>query len=206
MWPRARRYLQGIEAHGGVSPGGAEVHQQAHQPSQAQDRQQDQHRLHRGPAGQRRGWGRPGARARRPYRVLGRAVPGKHLERAWSCRLGTVAQDLGVAGKLRRPEWQGVGVLELGRWGPRFKSGSSPAWLKGRDWQRSRGRAEAWTVGPGGMDLEGLPLPPPQVPQGATMHFKAPLAWVALPLAEGRVAKRKAWGVGGWPLQQDMVP
>ena len=25
-----------------------------------------------------------------------------------------------------------------------------------------------------------------------------------LALAEGRVAKRKAWGVGGWALQQDM--
>ena len=57
VWPRARRYLQGIEAHGGVGPGRAEVHQHAHQPGQAQDRQQDQHRLHCGPAGQRLGWG-----------------------------------------------------------------------------------------------------------------------------------------------------
>ena len=74
-----------------------------------------------------------------------------------------------------------------------------PSLAQGKGVAAVQGRAEAWTVGPGGMDLEGLPLPPPQVPQGATMHFKAPLAWVALPLAEGRVAKRKAWGVGGGP-------
>lgn len=147
----------------------------------------------RGGAGGGQGPGRGGG----PYRVLGRAVPGKHMERGWSSRPGTAAQDLGVAVKLKHPEWQGVGVLELGRWGPRSKPGSSPAWLKGREWQLSRGRAEAWTVGPGAMDLEGLPLPPPQIPWGATMLFKAPLPWVALLLAEGRVAKRKAWGVGG---------
>lgn len=94
--------------------------------------------------------------------------------------------------------------MELGRWDPSSKPGSSQAWLKGREWQLSRGRAEAWTVGPRDMDLEGLPLPPPQGPRGVTMLLKAPLAWVALPLAEGRVAKRKAWGVGGWALQQDM--
>ena len=46
------------------------------------------------------------------------------------------------------------------------------------------------------MDLKGLPLRPPQGPRGVTVLLKAPLAWVALPLAEDRVAKRKAWGVG----------
>lgn len=53
--PRAWKYLKGIEAHGGVGPAWAEVHQHADQPGQAQDGQQDQHRLHRGPAGEQAG-------------------------------------------------------------------------------------------------------------------------------------------------------
>lgn len=47
--------MEGIEAHGSIRPGWAAVHQHADQPAQAQDGQQDQHWLHRGPVGERAG-------------------------------------------------------------------------------------------------------------------------------------------------------